>query len=256
MSDFHIYSRQEWGAQPPKPGIGDLAYPVRKVFIHHEAGPVFPTFSTVDAEMAKMREVQANMMSREYSDFAYGVAQFPSGRVYEGRDLGWVGGGRDLMEGATIGENAVSIAIVFIGNYQIQNPTAQALAACAETIRLAQFAGRVTADAEILGHLQAPQASTACPGSMLYADLPQIRALVTRPAATPAPPPPPPKKEPEVVVLVPPAPRNKKENRAWRIGAPGAWRTIGHSETAASFRAQGIPVIEVTHLDDFDRLIK
>jgi hypothetical protein len=175
-----VISRAQWGARPPKSGIAALAYPVAEVFLHHEAGPVW-TSVDIDTEKAKMRSLQAETMAREYADFPYGVAVFPSGRIYEGRDLGFIDHGQTLQEGATIGENARSIAIVWIGNYEQQGPTAQQVASTAYIIQLAQLANNVTVGCRILGHRDAPQASTACPGTFGEAALPEIRRQVSAP---------------------------------------------------------------------------
>lgn len=175
-----IISRAQWGARPPKPGIAPLAYPVAEVFLHHEAGQVW-TSTDLDAEKAKMRALQASTMARGYADFPYGAAVFPSGRIYEGRDLGFIDHGTTLQEGATIGENSRSIAIVWIGNYELQNPTPQQVASTAYFIQLAQLANNVTVGCQILGHRDAPQASTACPGTFGEAALPEIRRQVSAP---------------------------------------------------------------------------
>src|SRR5258706_4324883 len=95
-----IISRQEWGAIPVNVN-NPLHMPVADVFLHHEGGGVRLASLTQVEEMAIMRELQIDTMARGYADFPYGVAVFGSGRVYEGRDLGFVNGGTTQEEAAT-----------------------------------------------------------------------------------------------------------------------------------------------------------
>lgn len=158
-----VVTRQQWGAVPPKGGIATLRYPVEDVFQHHEAGAVFTSLSMAD-EVARMRALQLDMMRRGYSDFAYGVAVFPSGRVYEGRDLGFIGGGHDDEEAATGDHNANSIAILWPGNFETQTVTPAQADGTADIIALAVACGRVLPHFVYQPHSAATGDSTDCPG--------------------------------------------------------------------------------------------
>lgn len=174
-----IEGRQTWGATPARGGLTALAYPVVDVYLHHEAGPLSPANLTVEQERAKMRELQQEFFAKGYSDFAYGVAVFGSGRAYEGRDLGFVCGGMTAEEAATLGHNSDSVAIVWPGNFMIQVPTAAQLQSTADVIAIAQLAGVVVLAPHLWGHRDTAFA-TACPGDHAYAALPQLRTLVAQ----------------------------------------------------------------------------
>lgn len=179
---LEIVSRQAWGALPPKENLPTLAYPVADVFLHHEAGSLIPDGFTPAQECERMREIQTfSMNERGYSDFPYGVAVFPSGRAYEGRDLGFVCGGQTSEEAATLNNNGTSVAIVWPGNYDTMQPTSACLDATADVVQLAQLAGVVTASPSIRGHRDVY--ATDCPGANAYTALPAIRALVAAPPA-------------------------------------------------------------------------
>ena len=183
-----IVPRAAWGAAPPKPGIEPLAYPVTDVFLHHEAGAPIPDGFTPDQECARMREIQSFCMGEGYTDFLYGVAVFPSGRAYEGRDLGFVShDGPTAQEAATMNNNGTSIAVVWPGNYNLEQPTAAQIQATADVITLAQQAGIVTWSPNIRGHRDVYQ--TECPGNSAEAQLPAIRWAVAK-NANPVPVPP------------------------------------------------------------------
>lgn len=131
-----------------------------------------------------MRQIQAYSMGNGYDDFPYGLAVFPSGRVYEGRDLGYVCGGTTAEEAATAANNGTSVAVVWPGNYERQQPTPMQIEATAKCIETAQFAGIVTMTPNLRGHRDVYQ--TACPGAYAYPKLPAIRtALAAHPLAVP-----------------------------------------------------------------------
>jgi hypothetical protein len=165
-----IYSRAAWNAAPPLAPLELMAYPVRKVYVHHVGGGIVGSM-TPEQEQAFMRQLQQGAFGDGYLDFPYGMSVFASGRAYEGRDLRFEGA-------ATGGENDDSVAVLLVGNFELQQPTTLALLGAARVIQLGQYVGRITLDATINGHKDAPQASTACPGSHLYAALPVVRALV------------------------------------------------------------------------------
>jgi len=181
-----IVPRAAWGAAPPKSGIVPLAYPVSDVFLHHEAGAPIPADFTPEQECARMREIQAFTMGEGYTDFPYGVAVFPSGRAYEGRDLGFVShDGPTAEEAATMNNNGTSVAVVWPGNYDIEQATPAQIQATADVITLAQQAGIVTTTPNIRGHRDV--FPTSCPGHDGEASLPAIRWAVARNAQPPAP---------------------------------------------------------------------
>lgn len=183
-----IESRSTWGARPPSHGLSQLRYPVADVYVHHEGGATIGADASVDQERARMREIQNGLMGKGYTDFAYGAAVFPSGRAYEGRDLGFVDGGMTAQEAATLGHNENSVATVWPGNYDVQTPTSAQLQATADVIKIAQLAGVVILHPTIWPHSAAY--ATACPGAHGRDAVPQLRALVEQSPGQPVPTPP------------------------------------------------------------------
>ena len=115
-----------------------------------------------------MRELQAIAFSRDFSDISYSFVIFPSGRVYRGRGWGVVGA-------HTEGSNSVTHAFCFVGNYELDRPTPQALESAAHLHRKGIRAGHIKPGGFIRGHREAPGAATACPGKNLFAKLDVIR---------------------------------------------------------------------------------
>lgn len=180
-----IVPRSVWGATSPKGTFPALSLPVTDVFLHHEAGGPIPANFTAEDEMARMRSIQAYAMSQGYADFPYGIAVFPSGRAYEGRDLGFVShDGPTSEEAATANNNSTSVAIVWPGNYDIERPTPAQIQTTADVISLAQFVGVVSSSPNIRGHRDVYQ--TECPGTWAEAQLPAIRTAVVNNALPPA----------------------------------------------------------------------
>jgi N-acetylmuramoyl-L-alanine amidase len=119
-------------------------------------------------ERAMMRAIQNfHMDDRGWADFAYSFAVFPSGRVYRGR--GW------KRQGAhTEGRNDVSIAVCFMGNFEVEKPTDKALKAARKLRQKGIQERRLTPNVRTAGHRAAPGASTACPGQFLVNRIKEI----------------------------------------------------------------------------------
>lgn len=156
-----IVLRSDWGARAPK-AVYRIALPTPRLWIHHTA--------TEQHGAAGVRAIQAfHMDSHGWSDIAYSFLVDDDGTIYEGRGAGVAGG-------HTQGDNTTSHAICLMGNFEDRPPTDRAVES---TVWLAQH-GR---DAgwwvpTLGGHRDAPGASTACPGRLLYAALPTIRLRV------------------------------------------------------------------------------
>lgn len=89
-----IHGRKSWGARKPRPRTRQDPHNVRELFIHWNGSSPrsFANIDTVAEEESIMRGTQDFHMGpqREWSDFAYSFAIFPSGRVYRGRGMDWV----------------------------------------------------------------------------------------------------------------------------------------------------------------------
>lgn len=101
-----------------------------------------------------MRELEDMHLNRGFTGIGYHFVLFPSGRLYEGRPV-WA------IPAAQEGANSGSVAIAFVGNYEVDETTrAQRL-----RVRVALASLRVRRGIRRLGgHQEAPGQSTACPG--------------------------------------------------------------------------------------------
>lgn len=165
---MRIRSRKSWVATLPKSAPIKMAGPASRTYIHHDG-----TFLGEDANVAeveqRLRDIQHYHQSiKRWNDIAYSFAIDPAGRVYECRGWGIVGA-------HTEGQNSTSHGIVFLGNFQTQQPTKAALDACRALIDRGKKNGHIKPGAGIRGHQDADGAATACPGSHLYSKLNRIR---------------------------------------------------------------------------------
>jgi len=174
-------TRAQWGARPPK-STARITAPVSTVFIHHTVTPTGP-----DAAVIVRSAQRYHMDTQGWPDIAYSflVSNEPGGVIYEGRNWGVVGT-------HTANWNSRSYAVAWIGNSEIEAPTADALDAMAWIIADGVRRGHITRSFELRGHKDVN--ATGCPGSNLYGLLDDIKARVERhlgappaPAPTPAP---------------------------------------------------------------------
>ena len=161
-----IVNRNQWGAKPAKSPRQKMAMPAIGTFIHHTvtAGGK----RTRAQEKAHMRELQRIAFSRGFADISYSFVIFPSGRIYKGRGWGVVGA-------HTEGSNSVAHAFCFVGNFERDRPTPQALESAAHLHRYGVRRGHIRRNGFIEGHREAPGAATACPGKFLFNKLGVIR---------------------------------------------------------------------------------
>jgi hypothetical protein len=187
-------TRAQWGASqcPPRaaPDLGE----VRAVHVHH-------TVSLNDYTPAESRGIvlavcRYHRNSNGWNDIGYNALVDKYGTLFEGR----AGGLDQAVIGAQAqGFNSVTAGIANIGDHSNLPQTPEALSSMASYIRwkLAvhgqPLAGRVTVTSSggsasrygagarvtlerVIGHRDTGR--TACPGAALYAQLPELRALV------------------------------------------------------------------------------
>lgn len=170
MVALHI--RPEWTTRTvpnpvPKKNVGT-------VYVHHEGGPVRGNPTN---KAAVLHGIEEMVVAKGYSSIDYNLMVFQDGSLWEGR--GWI-----HEDAATLNQNAVSVSICAVGNFEIEAPTDLLLAGIATGVQLAQLGGWIVPGAQILGHRDSGF-STACPGSKLYAQLPQIRSFAVGGATPP-----------------------------------------------------------------------
>lgn len=170
---MEIITRAQWGARPPTtPFVKMPKLPTPVVYIHHTG--------TAQHGAAGMRAIQRyHQDTRGWKCIAYNFVVDRDGKVYEGRGAGIAGG-------ATEGQNSVSHAVCLMGNFDRENTSAAARRSLIDLLR--HGAAQGWWKVELLGHKQAPGASTACPGAALYADLGHFELAAKRnPGTAPVP---------------------------------------------------------------------
>ncbi len=165
---MRIITRAEWNARPPKTPPRTITAPSPDLWLHHAAVALLPDDDSLsDADMRRVRSIQNYHMDvRGWNDIAYNFLLDPDGHVFEGRGAG--------IRGAhTAGHNTTSHAICVMGNYNTQIPEDDLLSKIAEFIVYGHGQGWWP-DQLTGGHRDASGASTSCPGTHLYSQIPEI----------------------------------------------------------------------------------
>lgn len=159
MSDLLIVSRRQWGARFSA-GSRRLP-PVSTVVVHHTV-----TRPTGDP-CRDMRTIERVLHSRRLAP-GYNAVIHPSGVILEGAGPN--------IGAHTAGQNSRTYGISFMGNFEGESPTWDALAAAGKLINLLRWIGQLPPELDrvrIAGHNEFR--STACPGANLRPRLQQIR---------------------------------------------------------------------------------
>ena len=203
-----IVTRAEWGADESIATRERGFAPIRKFVVHHTASANNPKNPA-----QVMRDMyRYHVVGRGFSDVGYNFAIDHRGTIYEGRWArqyapgerhdGEDGGGFGVVGAHALGVNAGSCGVVLIGDFTKGKPTSAALGSLIQLISWKASLHQVDPlNAEeyisifglhhtfpnIAGHRQTGQ--TACPGPMLFNQLPWIRDQVAArtgrfPAAT------------------------------------------------------------------------
>lgn len=177
MTERRIITRAEWGARYSN-GFYSAPVPWRENWAHHSV-TLAPDLEWLDANRDGVEDDEAQAMrtleqigeSRFGGGISYTAAVMPSGRIYEGH-------GYNRQGAHTGGRNDISRAIVFVGNYDLNQPTREQIASAAWLLRFWHHQGWCPRPAFDGGHQQAPnQIATACPGRHVLAAIPEINRL-------------------------------------------------------------------------------
>lgn len=153
--------RAAWGAQPARDG--GRPHTISRLMVHHSA----VVLSDGDDPTRHLRQYQStHMRANGWVDIAYHVAVDRAGTAYELRSTAIAG------DTATGYDPAGHFLILAIGNFEEQSPTAAQLDGVARLLRWGadSFAAPLSS---VTGHRD--HAATACPGGMLYPQLPELR---------------------------------------------------------------------------------
>ncbi|XP_029302651.1 peptidoglycan recognition protein 5 [Cottoperca gobio] len=159
----NIVSRQQWGAVPPK-SRETLKGPAQKVIIHHTD---LPRCKDQSECMKRLVSIQrGHMTDRGFDDIGYNFLAGEDGTVYEGRGWGVVGA-------HTKGNNHDSLGVAFMGNFQNDMPSTEAMSSVKQLLQTGVCDGFVCPKFALFGHRDL--GNTDCPGEKLYAALSQLK---------------------------------------------------------------------------------
>lgn len=150
---IRVVQRKAWGARPPKSRVPAIWTKDTTVRVHHSVSnpPLGKRYSPKlrAAEREHMQQLQRfHMEQRGYADIGYNYLIFPSGNVYEGR-------GKRVLGAHTLGHNA-DCGICFVGNYEVDKPTPEAISSFKQLRRRLGLRGRIVAHSRTF--------PTSCPG--------------------------------------------------------------------------------------------
>ncbi|XP_071327960.1 peptidoglycan recognition protein 5 [Trachinotus anak] len=160
----NIVSREQWGAAAPKKKE-KLKSSAQRVIIHHTA---LPSCKDLNECKERIRSIQrGHMTDRNFDDIGYNFLVGGDGTVFEGR--GW-----GLSGAHTLGKNHDSVGIAFMGNFNNDTPSKEALLSVKQLLQSGVSQGFLQKEFALFGHRDLGQ--TECPGEKLYAALPQLKA--------------------------------------------------------------------------------
>ncbi|UYZ61416.1 N-acetylmuramoyl-L-alanine amidase [Hymenobacter weizhouensis] len=172
-----VTSRAAWGARTP---TGTRSYTtVTHLVVHHEAGS-----NTSSDWAARVRSIESHHIDANgWADVGYNYLIDPNGVIYEGRS-----GGDNVIGAHFCGGNANTMGVCMLGDYSNVGPTAAAKESLKKILawKAAKEAinplGSATHPAagnipNVCGHRD-NKGCTACPGNVLYGQLPTLRSVI------------------------------------------------------------------------------
>jgi hypothetical protein len=158
-----LVPRTGWGMPGPL-GV-PMRLPAHRLYLHHSV--------TAASNGHEAVRTVANIGIQRFGRASYSYACTPDGVLYEmqGNRIG----------AHTAGQNSTSMAVVLVGNYDQIRPSIAQVRAVAWLHHYLTARGWLVIGAPLLGHRDAPGASTACPGRHAYAVLGDMRRLIDDP---------------------------------------------------------------------------
>ncbi|XP_072247863.1 peptidoglycan recognition protein 5 [Leuresthes tenuis] len=160
----NIVSRLQWGADDPKQKE-TMKGSSRRVVIHHTALQNCEGLGGCKDLVVSIQRM--HMSERQFDDIGYNFLVGGDGTVFEGRGWGVVGA-------HTKGHNSNSLGIAFMGNFNNDTPSKEALSSVKQLLLSGVSQGFLHPQYVLYGHRDL--GTTACPGENLYAALPQLRS--------------------------------------------------------------------------------
>lgn len=215
---MNYLTRAQWGATFDVSNIQRIRLPVSLLFVHHNV--IEPTANhSYDMERTEQTDIA------RFGKPSYDWGVHPSGVVLEGM--------QDHLSPDTIGHNSDSLSIMFMGNFEIDEPTDAAIMGARELVQLLRDRAWVTPGVVMKGHRDVFQ--TACPGAHLY---PRIQELLIPPTV---------QKEDKMIALVQ-GDNDPQGNwwitdyfHKWHVPSDPVNRDEVLAEIATSTAAMGVP---------------
>jgi hypothetical protein len=173
---IRVYTRQDWGARPPRTQLASLG-PIRSAVIHH-GGPVGGPRKTFKAAAQTCRDWQAfHQNTNKWSDIGYHLLVDHWGRLYQGRPA-------DRLGAHVLAQNTGRVGINFMQDGRFhglsfwQRRTLRRLFRHEHTRlglpALKDLAKHPGSEWGVFGHREVPGQSTECPGDLILRDLHKI----------------------------------------------------------------------------------
>ena len=164
------FSRAMWGAQPPIMSRMQPMGQITRITVHHEGTAKGDNTMDQAAVARKLQLIQAEHIKRmKAADIGYHVIIDRAGRVWQGRELKYQGA-------HAVSNNPNNVGVMLMGNFDIQQPTAQQMASLERTLRSLMRTYNIHSS-QIYGHCDL--CKTACPGQSMRTQLePLKRRLV------------------------------------------------------------------------------
>nr|XP_016925925.1 peptidoglycan-recognition protein SD [Drosophila suzukii] len=157
QGEVPIVMRAEWNARPPSGPMDSMETPLPRAVIAHTAGGGCAGDVACSQQMRNLQNFQ--MSRQKFSDIGYHYLIGGNGKVYEGRS--------PSQRGAFAGpNNDGSLGIAFIGNFEEQAPSQEALDAAKQLLEHAVKQAQLVENYKLLGHRQV--SATRSPGEALY----------------------------------------------------------------------------------------
>lgn len=173
-----LYTREDWGARPPRNPIEVLPTPPDTIVVHHTASENTPDTSLEQA-FALSRWIQdLHMDDNGWSDSGQQLTISRGGYLMEGRDrsLEAIESGQHVVGAHVGGENSHTIGIENEGIYVSVDVPDALWQTLVETCRWLCDAYGLDPATAIAGHRDFN--ATQCPGDVLYGRLPELREQV------------------------------------------------------------------------------
>ncbi len=160
----NVMPRSAWAQGEPMASNMDRMTDIRDITVHHDGMDPFHDTdrSSVAAHLEAIRRLHRK---KGWGDIGYHFAVDPAGRVWEARPL--------YYQGAHVKDhNPGNIGIVVLGNYEVQSPTEQQMAALRGLLTSLMNSYNVSVSRV---HTHREWAVTACPGDRLQSQLVRMR---------------------------------------------------------------------------------